>query len=128
MRFVRTIAAALAIAPAGALAAPSPPTAADFGPAPTFQDAVRLGEAELRARLIDPDSAHVEWPYNFISGSLKSMFSKRRAGFFTCGRVNAKNRMGGYTGQSWFLIIENSGIVTELDIGGDDGIDLRHAQ
>lgn len=123
LRFVRTIAAAMAITPAGAIAAPSPPAAADTGPAPTFQDAVRLGEAQLRARLIDPDSAHIEWPYNFISGSLKSMLSKRRAGFFTCGRVNAKNRMGGYTGQSWFLIIENSGVVTELDIGEGDGLD-----
>lgn len=104
------------------LAAPAPSTA-DVGPVPVFQDAVRIGEGELRQRLIDPDSAKIEWPYNFISGSLKSMFSKRRAGFFTCGRVNAKNRMGGYTGQSWFLIIENSGVVTELDIGDADGID-----
>ena len=119
--------AAMVIAPVGALAAPTPPAAADTGPAPTFQDAVRLGEAEIRARLIDPDSAHIEWPYNFVSGSLKALLGKRRAGIFTCGRVNAKNRMGGYTGQSWFLIVENSGVVTMLDMGQSDGVDTATA-
>ena len=120
---LRLAAVATLVVPVAVHAAPTAPTAAEIGPAPSFADAVRIGEAELRNRLIDPDSAHIEWPYNFIGGSLKSMFSKRRSGFFTCGFVNAKNRMGGFTGKSWFLIMENAGTVTELDIGEADEID-----
>ena len=116
--------ALVAFSPARAVPPPAP---SDVGPVPTFQDAVRLGETSLRASLIDPDSAHIEWPYNFVSGSLKALLGKRRAGFFTCGRVNAKNRMGGYTGQSWFLIVENSGVVTMLDMGQSDGVDTATA-
>lgn len=117
-----TLAAAL-LCPTAARANPAPPTPAELGPTPTFDDAVRIGEAALRSRLIDPDSARIEWPYNFIGGALKSMLSKRRTGFFTCGLVNAKNAMGGYSGKSWFLILENGGQVTELDIGETDGMD-----
>ena len=62
-------------------------------------------------------------PYNFYRYALKSMFCKRRTGFFTCGLVNAKNSMGSFSGKSWFLVMENGGQVTELDIGERDGMD-----
>lgn len=101
--------------------------AADPGPDPTWEGGVRLVEAALRERLIDPQSAQIEWPYNFTSGSLKSLFGKRRAGWFTCGRVNARNRMGGYTGRVWFLAMINSGVVVDLDIGTADGVDAASA-
>ena len=32
--------------------------------------------------------------------------------------------MGGYTGRVWFLVMINSGVVTELDIGTVDGLDV----
>ena len=54
-------------------------------------------EAALRARLIDPDSAKIEWPYGFLYGTWKPPFSKRIEGYWTCGLINARNRMGAYT-------------------------------
>jgi hypothetical protein len=100
----------------------------DPGPAPTWQDGVSLTEASLKATLIDPDSAHIEWPYDFTGGTLKAMFGKTRPGWFTCGRVNAKNRMGGYTGRSWFLVEIYQGAVTQLDIGNGDQIDVASVE
>lgn len=96
---------------------------ADPGPDPTWEQAVPLAEAALRNKLIDPQSAQIAWPYNFVSGTLKPLIGKQRAGWYTCGWVNAKNRVGGYTGRVWFLVMINSGAVTELDIGSVDGID-----
>jgi len=107
------------------IAASPPPTEAEIGPQPTFTDAVAMTEQAIRTRLIDPESARIEWPYGFAGGSLKAMLGKRRAGWFTCGLVNAKNRMGGYTGQSYFEVLIHNGVIEFLDIGeaGQD-IDL----
>lgn len=116
--------AASIIALAGAAAAPQP---ADIGPTPTFEAAVKVGEAAIRASLIDPDSAKIEWPYNFVGGSLKALLGKREDGFFTCGFVNSRNRMGGYSGRSWFLIMERDGVVTSLAIAGTEGVDQASA-
>ena len=99
----------------------------DPGPDPTWERAVPLAEAALRSNLIDPQSAQIEWPYNFVRGTLKPLIGRRRTGWYTCGWVNAKNRMGGYTGRVWFLVMINSGAVTEVDIGSVDGIDPASA-
>lgn len=101
--------------------------ASDIGAAPTWTQAVALGEAALKANLIDPSSAQIEWPYNFTPGSLKALLGKRRSGYYTCGYVNARNRMGGYSGRSWFLILIRDGVVSSLDIGTVDGIDTATA-
>src|SRR3569623_1930752 len=95
----------------------------DPGPDPTWERAVPLAEVAIRNSLIDPQSALIGWPYNFIRGTMKAPRGRRRAGWYTCGWVNAKNRMGGYTGRVWFLVMINSGVVTELDIGTVDGLD-----
>lgn len=101
--------------------------APDPGPDPTWERAVPLAEAAIRSSLIDPSSAQFEWPYNFSSGSLKGLLTKRRAGWITCGWVNAKNRMGGYTGKVWFIVVINNGVVTDSSIGTSDGIDYASA-
>jgi membrane-associated protease RseP (regulator of RpoE activity) len=82
-----------------------------------------MGEAAIKAALIDPGSAQIEWPYNFTGGTLKALFGKTKPGWFTCGWVNSKNRMGGYSGRSWFMIEIYQGAVSQLDIGESDGID-----
>ena len=92
----------------------SPNAAADYGKQPTFANAVIVGEAFIKARLVDPDSAKFEWPYNFRAVEMKGLFSKRRAGYVTCGYVNSRNRMGGYSGRSVFYIMENDGAVTDF--------------
>jgi hypothetical protein len=103
--------------------APAP----DPGPDPTWERAVPLAEAAIKNGLIDPSSAQIEWPYNFTSGTLKGLLGKKRAGWITCGWVNAKNRMGGYTGKVWFLVMINAGVVTEAEIGTTDGVDVASA-
>lgn len=63
-------------------------------------------EAALLARLIDPDSASIEWPYGFIYGSWRpNLFASPVQGYWTCGLVNARNRMGGFTGRKYFVVV-----------------------
>lgn len=102
-----------------ALLGAAPLSQADVGPAPTWRQATTLGEQAIRATLIDPQSAQIEWPYNFVGGTL----GHRRAGYWTCGRVNAKNRMGGYAGPAWFLVMIHDGAVSEMEVGSPDGVD-----
>jgi hypothetical protein len=109
------------------LTAAAKETAPDYGPDPTWERAVPLAEAAIKDNLIDPSSAQIEWPYNFSTGTLKGLLAKRRSGWITCGWVNAKNRMGGYTGKVWFLVIINTGVVTEIELGTPDGIDVASA-
>lgn len=63
------------------------------------------GEAAVKAQLVDPNSAEFEWPYGFILGTWKPFLAKRVTGYWTCGRVNARNRMGGYAGSAVFVVV-----------------------
>jgi hypothetical protein len=112
---------ALAVSPL--LVGAAPPPVVDPGPAPSFASGVALGEAAIKASLIDPDSAQFDWPYAFTGGTLKALFGRTRAGWYTCGFVNARNRMGGYTGRAWFLLMIKDGAVASLDVGQPDQID-----
>ena len=115
----------LAILPALLLtAATTPPSAEDVGPPPVAAETKAMVEQAIRARMIDPASTVIEWPYDFTSGSLKALFSKRTAGWITCGLVNSKNRMGGYSGQSYFELVVRNGAIEALDIGESRDIDL----
>lgn len=109
------------------LALAAAPAVIDPGPQPSWDQALRLGNAAIVGRLIDPESARVAWPYGFFGGSLKGLFSKRQTGWITCGLINAKNRMGGYTGTAPFLIVIHDSQVVELDIGEAGEIDVASA-
>ncbi len=86
-------------------------------------------ESALRARLIDPESARIEWPYGFLVGSWKPMFAKRVEGYWTCGLINARNRMGGYTGSTSFVVVlGGEGTVRYLEMGGAKDFDLLTSQ
>lgn len=75
-------------------------------------------EAAIKSGLFDPSSAQIEWPYGFTMGAWKPLLRKRISGYFTCGRVNAKNRMGGYVGSTAFVVVlDHSGKVLFKDIG-----------
>ena len=74
-------------------------------------------ESRILGQLVDPDSAKFEWPFGFINGSWKpDLFSKRISGLLTCGYVNSKNRMGGYTGRMTFAVVINDGTIRHLSI------------
>ena len=78
----------------------------------------QTAEAQIRGRLVDPDSAQFEWPHGFTYGTWKPFLSKRVEGYWTCGRVNARNRMGGYTGSTAFVVVmPDESSVTFVDIG-----------
>lgn len=78
----------------------------------------RNAESAIKSGLFDPSSAQIEWPYGFTMGAWKPLLRKRISGYFTCGRVNAKNRMGGYVGSTAFVVVlDHSGKVLFKDIG-----------
>ncbi|MBB3348340.1 SHOCT domain-containing protein [Sphingomonas sp. BK069] len=89
----------------------------------------RKGEEVLRARLVDPESARIEWPRGFLYGSWKPILSKRIEGYWTCGLVNARNRMGGYTGSTAFVVVmDPDGNVLFSDMGSAREYDLVSSQ
>jgi hypothetical protein len=85
----------------------------------------RNAEAAIKSGLFDPSSAQIEWPYGFTQGTWKPLLRKRISGYLTCGRVNAKNRMGGYVGATAFVVVlDASGNVIFKDIGDGGSYDL----
>lgn len=89
----------------------------------------RVAEQAVVSRLIDPESARIEWPYGFMSGTWKPVFQKKIEGYWTCGRVNAKNRMGGYTGSTSFVVVLTpSSVVQYVELGTGGDFDLLSAQ
>lgn len=89
----------------------------------------RNGEQALRARLIDPDSARIEWPRGFTYGTWKPVLSKRIEGYWTCGLINARNRMGGYTGSTAFVVVmDQAGGALFADMGSGRDYDILSSQ
>jgi len=89
----------------------------------------RNSETSLRARLIDPDSARIEWPYGFTYGTWKPILAKRVEGYWTCGSINARNRMGGYTGSTSFVVVlDANGLVQFVDMGEARDFDFVTSQ
>lgn len=62
-------------------------------------------ERTLLSGFFDPGAAIVEWPYGFKYGTWKPVLQGRIEGYWTCGRVNGKNRMGGYVGSRYFVVV-----------------------
>lgn len=87
-------------------------------------------ESAVRARLIDPGSAQFEWSTKWLTNSEFKMWrwSRPVVGDITCGRVNARNRMGGYTGQSTFLAVVSNGSVVGLQMESTADSDLSFAR
>lgn len=88
----------------------------------------RNAETALRGHLIDPDSAKIQWPYGFLLGAWKVFLSKPVEGYWTCGTINARNRMGGYAGSTSFVIVmDPRGYVRYSEIGESKDVDLLSA-
>ena len=89
----------------------------------------RNAEAAVIARLLDPESARIEWPYGFLLGSWQPFLSKKIEGYWTCGLVNARNRMGGYTGSSFFaVVLDPEAGVRYVEIGESKDFDFLTTQ
>lgn len=94
---------------------------------PDYNAMRRAAERGVKSRLIDPQSAVIEMPYDFIYGSWSPAFTGTRfEGFMTCGTVNAKNRMGGYTGSTYFIsVIDEAGFEKYTDMDSSTSEYLR---
>lgn len=94
---------------------------------PDYAAMRQAAERGVKSRLIDPQSAMIEMPYDFIYGSWSPAFTGSRfEGFMTCGTVNAKNRMGGYTGSSYFIsVIDEAGFEKYTDMDSSTSEYLR---
>lgn len=58
----------------------------------------------LASTLVDPGSAQIVVQTGFSASPMTwKIWGQDVTGYFACGRVNAKNRMGGYTGFSTFI-------------------------
>jgi hypothetical protein len=114
------IAAALLLAAMPAAAKDKKPEHV-YGPAPEWEQFRALAEANIRDRLIDPESARIEWLGQYHKGEFKPFLEKRVAGYIGCGTVNARNRMGGYVGRTNFVVVADFGRILFAEVGSKPG-------
>jgi hypothetical protein len=115
MRFFQCLAMVAMVALTGCAGFEAPPADFDYGSPPRL-DVVRP-EIERRTtdRLIDPESARFRFNSGVSRGYLNNglMHGGRiiLSGWILTFEVNAKNRMGGYTGfQPYFCIVRNNAV------------------
>ena len=75
-----------------------------------------MAEMAVKSRLKDPDSAIFTWTNRWVTTSSFKLlrWSKPRSGEFSCGQVNARWSLGGYSGPTYFLVFIADGAVAEL--------------
>jgi hypothetical protein len=89
--------------------APAPPTAQEVAtmnaaPKPSSQQAAQKAIIRYFERtLFDAEAARYRFPLSPTQGSLRTEAGVREFGWFMCGEINGKNRMGAYTGYKTFL-------------------------
>lgn len=93
-------------------------------PKPDFRQMRISAEAAIRSRMIDPGSTTFEWPRGFVDGWWKPVLQRRVTGFYTCGYVNSKNRMGGYVGATPFAVVMQNNQAVFVDIGRGKDFDF----
>lgn len=122
-----TAAAILAMIPAGA-SAKKEQAPIDPGPPPaSLEEFKRLGEQAMLASFFDPGSAQITWDRAIIGGYWKPVLQGKVQGWWTCGTVNAKNRMGGYVGAHRFVVVERNGQVVFNEVGDGGNLDFVEA-
>jgi hypothetical protein len=76
-----------------------------YGPDPGWAKFRAIGEKAVIEHLIDPESARITWLTGYSQGAFKPFLEARVYGYVACGTVNARNRMGGYTGATTFVVV-----------------------
>ena len=95
-----------------------------FGPPPDWATFRQMAETDVAARLIDPESARFSWSGGYYKGAFKPFLSARVTGYVACGLVNAKNRMGGYTGYGSFVVVIDYDRVLYAEVDRGTGVGL----
>jgi hypothetical protein len=75
-------------------------------PAVADQTAIQDAQKIIRAKLLDPDSAR----FSDVRESTGIDLKNNRVNTI-CGKVNSKNRMGGYDGDRFFYVIGSRGYI-----------------
>jgi len=110
---------------AAASGAKKPDVPVDPGPPPaSVEDFRRLATDALLAGFFDPGAAQVTWDRGITAGYWKPLLQKKIPGWFTCGMVNGKNRMGGYVGARRFVVVEFQGRVVFSQVGESGPYDM----
>lgn len=107
------------------VAAKKPEVPIDPGPPPAslerFQE---LAVPAVLAGFFDPGSAQFQWDRDVIGGYWKPVLGKKVPGWWTCGLVNGKNRMGGYVGFRRFVVVVNYDRVAFVQTGDGSTYDF----
>ncbi|HCI5659321.1 TPA: hypothetical protein NPO21_004958 [Klebsiella variicola subsp. variicola] len=78
-------------------------------------------ESSVRAQLKDPGSAKFTFP-NLLEGNLTDLPGRY------CGKVNAKNSYGGYSGDQWFATNVNTIKNGNVEVYTQEGSPLNIAE
>lgn len=100
---------------------------ADYGPVPSdYEEKIK---AEFDTRLIDPESARYEfgkpvkaYDNNIFSGEIDWI------GYAVEITLNAKNRLGGYTGRSAYTILFKDNVITDVKEGDLESLLMHRVQ
>lgn len=101
----------------------------DPGPQPnSLQDYHQQGEAAILRGFFDPTSAQFQWDQGIVGGWFKPVLGAKIPGWWTCGLVNGKNRMGGYVGFRRFVVVMNAGKIVYAQTGDGSEYDFLSMQ
>lgn len=91
-----------------------------YGPAPDWRAYRERAEAAIISRLVDPESARIKWMGGYYKGEFKPVLRPRTSGYVACGLVNAKNRMGGYTGDHAFVVVIDNDLLRYVELDSSE--------
>ena len=84
------------------------------GPGPLPDNYQEIVTAYMDGVLIDPESARYSGWKGPVRGTARDLYGRHVIGWQVCADVNAKNRMGGYTGrQLHFFLIHGGKVVVK---------------
>lgn len=111
------------------MGAKKPDVAPDPGPQPASVVEFRQkAEAAIVQGFFDPSTAQFQWDRGIVGSWFKPFLSAKIPGWWTCGLVNGKNRMGGYVGFRRFVAVMRNGSIVFTQIGDGGDIDILTAQ
>lgn len=104
------------------VAARSPDLPVDPGPPPPSLTAYkRAAEASVAADFFDPESAKFRWDRGIVGGFFKPFLEPKQIGWWTCGLVNGRNRMGGMVDfRRFVVVVRNEQVVYSAASDGKD--------
>lgn len=102
--------------------------AGDIGKPPSHEDAKQVLAYEIERRLLDPGSAQVRWSPMVQRSWYRIGFGKPVVAWSLWANVNAKNRLGGYTGfRPWAAWFRDGNLIAVSSPISDSGASYAEA-